>query len=188
MPFVEILSMSRYSVSQHILGRPRVDLIKLSEGFALTDLLSLGIGLVVCSLGAGAWYLCQRKASAVEAEIEAAKSWPRFQGKVTRSHLMKVKSTAGVYPTVHYEFECGGVKYNSARMFFGGFTGTRAEAEAFIADRPVGAPVDVYCDPTKPNSAVLVPIGDGKTWRQNGLWLGATFALIGLIIGVAGVE
>ncbi len=152
----------------------------------MADAVSLGLGGALIASGLGAWLLCRKKADAIESEISQAKTWPQVEGVVTRSQLINVKTTAGVYPSVHYRFELGGTTYNSARMWFGGFTGTRAEAEAFVAERPVGAKVEIYCDPNKPKSAVLVPSGDGKTWRQNGVWLGATFALIGLIIAATG--
>jgi hypothetical protein len=156
------------------------------EVILVADALSLGLGGGLIAFGIGAWLLCRKKADAIENEISQAKSWPQIDGIVTRSQLINVKTTAGVYPSVHYRFELGGTTYDSARMFFGGFTGTRAEAEAFVAERPVGAKVAIYCDPNKPKSAVLVPSGDGKIWRQNGIWFGATFGLIGLIIAATG--
>jgi len=152
----------------------------------VTDVLSLGFGGALVAFGLGAWFLCRKKADAIEAEIAAAKSWPCVAGTVTRSKLISVKSTAGVYPSVHYQFQAGGQTHNSTRILFGGFTGTRAEAEAFVAERPVGATVHVYCDPENPKTAVLVPEGDGKAWRQNGLWIGAAFAIAGLIIALTG--
>jgi hypothetical protein len=138
-------------------------------------------------LGGGlAWWLMRRKADAIEAEIEAARSWPTAVGAIVSSRIMQTRNTGGVYPLVRFSYTVGGKAYESGRMLFGGFTGTAEEARAFVAARPKGATIEVRYNPATPASAVLIPEGDARTWRRNAVWLAAIFAGGGLLIAIFG--
>lgn len=92
--------------------------------------------------------------------------WPYVMGEVTVSRTHSPMPESDEYNTAHhrwqtevqYRYEVAGVPYQGNRLrAFGIQHFSLAEAEAEIADFPVGAKIKVYYDPAKHSTSVLIP-------------------------------
>ncbi len=102
-----------------------------------------------------------------------SRSWPRVSGEIIVSEVVISRGGRGskMYaPNVRYAYHVGGRSYEGDRMIYG-FTDfyLRRGAEAMIEKYPIGQLVDVYYDPTDPNSAVLKHGVSPRTWVAVGL-------------------
>ena len=117
-----------------------------------------------------------------------SRSWPRVSGEIIVSEAVISRGGRGskMYePSVRYAYRVGGHNYEGDRVFYG-FTDfyLRRGAEAVIEKYPIGQLVDVYYDPTDPNSAVLKPGVTLRTWVAVGLLGLLVLFILSAVIGV----
>jgi hypothetical protein len=104
--------------------------------------------------------------------------WPLTPGVVLTAEVVaEARRGGGAYePTVTYSYTVAGTPYVANVLRSGGFDfGSRANAEAKLAQYPVGSRVDVRYDPDDPGRAVLETGGSG--WW--GFLAAGLFAAIG---------
>jgi len=97
-----------------------------------------------------------------------ARSWPAVEGKVVRSEVVREKTQAGdsvrwfYVPKVTYEYEVDGARYESDQIaFVESHDVTPDQAQATVAQFPVGETVEAYYDPADPGEATLDRSGTG---------------------------
>jgi Protein of unknown function (DUF3592) len=97
-------------------------------------------------------------------QLAAAKGWIKIEGEIVASevklwgsHTSDDDSDAGV--VIHYRYRVGGRDLEGSRIQIGGgeLALTRRDAERLVGKYPVGARVEVYYDPHKPEDAALEP-------------------------------
>lgn len=118
-------------------------------------------------------------------QMEKVKSWPPRRATITHSY---VKSVRGLPNRLSTQFEIAG-KYADTGEKFGARVGygienspwTRIRAEKIVARYPVGTEMDVYPQPGKPTSAVLVNQNSTRlTWIA--LWIALGFGLLPFLL------
>ena len=112
----------------------------------------------------------------------AAIRWPSVMGVVTaaRMEVRWIRRGGNVYePCVSYSYEISGKSYSGERVRFGNTAYSfRSRAEASLAKYPIGGPVQVHYDPSRPDESVL----------ELGVTPGTAFSVLFLIgMLVAGV-
>ena len=86
-------------------------------------------------------------------QIEASKAWIKTDGDIVASEAKIPMSHTSddqddVDAVIRYSYRIDGQTHESDRIKFGGGAMmSRASAEALVARYPVGARIDVYCDP-----------------------------------------
>lgn len=96
-------------------------------------------------------------------------SWPRAEGRVVRSELASISEFAPgaelptrYWPEVEYAYAVDGEEFQGDAIRLDGLRrgpgmgDGREEAEAVLAQYPVGEAVDVYYDPKRPRTATLI--------------------------------
>ena len=107
-------------------------------------------------------------------------TWPKVRGNVVESFIEGWTSDSGPSPVVRYRYLVAGKTYESSQFSYHFVSGTLSYAEKVVRTYPVGSSVDVYYDPTDPNSAVLEP-GKSHGW----IWFfvgGLAFVAIAITI------
>ena len=123
-------------------------------------------------------------------KARASRAWPTTQGVVVATSVDITIDNDGndtYTPIVRYRYVVNGKTYESKRMTFGGHTAfsNDFDAEAFLKDYPVNAPVTVHYNPADPAEAVL------DTSASNGralMFIGGFFVFIGLALMVGYVS
>jgi len=90
--------------------------------------------------------------------ISASQSWQQVEGTIVHSGVERDPGpdSNGYMVLVSYEYAVNGVRYTGSRVGFGKrFYLRRKRAEAEAAKYRVDSRVPVYCDPAKPDDAVL---------------------------------
>ncbi len=117
----------------------------------------------------------------------ASLSWPTVRGTVLESNLVHSSRRTGTgrsatsrasewTPIVRYEYEVGGVRFESGRVDFMTRAGGRGAAEAELKGLEAGAEVTVHYDPDEPSRAVL-RAGNGP-WD----WIPPLMGVLGLTV------
>lgn len=121
-------------------------------------------------LAAAAWALKLRLAR--RAQTRALRAWPEVAGSVL-SHAIEKSSQADsdggidtVYsPRLGYRYEAGGQLREGTRLALEGISfDSERKAHAWLAARPVGAPIAVYVNPADPSDAVVTRDASSDWW------------------------
>lgn len=97
-------------------------------------------------------------------QAKVARQWPSVTGRVLSSRIVEGRSRSSetrqmIYtyrPEVEFEYQAGGKTFKSQRIAFGKLLFYQpSEAQAFMEQHAVGAPVTVYHDPQQSSEAVL---------------------------------
>lgn len=137
------------------------------DGFLPLALATIGIGFVL---------YCRRMAG----KAERSELWPPTSGWVTRSEVVTDTSLVGtaarrVYKSaIEYTYTVGSQEHRSDTICIGGTfdTSLRGRAEKRCSRYPVGASVNVFYDPSNPDTACLEKSAEGTllfTWVGVGL-------------------
>lgn len=124
-------------------------------GIILAILISLGV--ILPFVGVGLWF--RNDAKKVEAIKREAQTWQTVRGKIVTSRV-EVSGTeyTTVSPRIVYTYTVNGIEYQSRQVRIGDQILTLyAGREPYdLVDRyPVGAEVEVYYNPEKPEQASL---------------------------------
>ncbi|WGM48922.1 hypothetical protein KOAAANKH_03836 [Brevundimonas sp. NIBR10] len=124
-------------------------------------------------------------ASRAEAKIRAARHWPIVRARIVESRINR-NSKGGRWATVRYAYEVQGAQHQSTRLSFVQTNLTGEQADAVLTRYPSGAEIEARYDPDKPGYAVLEPTGDVRTLRFAGVFVGAAFLVVAVILVFAG--
>ncbi len=108
--------------------------------------------------GLGFIYFAFRQRSKAK---QAGETWLTTPGKVTDSRVASHTSfrngrqTTQINAQVKYEYQVMGQTYESDKLGFGNAGSGRKNANAKVAEYPVGSAVTVHYDPADPSKAVL---------------------------------
>jgi hypothetical protein len=146
-------------------------------GLALGALLATGLVL----LGVGAWLVWQWRALGV-----ASTTWPTARGTIKSSRLVPHDADGIDMFTarVTYEYKVGVNTYSGDRLRFGGYAGTREEAQRDVDKYPVGTPIDVRYAPRQPQTSTLEAGAGGVSAAGLALASGGS-GLIALAVAIA---
>ena len=151
----------------------------------------IGVIVGVPLMGIGAYFIGRF----VFGRSRRSPRWPQVKGKILKSELMvwppsyEVVAYSGAYSLdFAYEYEVGGVRYESKRVSFdfGKSTGyAKLEDLLMLEGRyPPKAEILVYYDPDKPAFSVLEPLEPGVALRD--LYAGVIALIVGAIIAAIG--
>lgn len=123
---------------------------------------------------------------------EASQTWPTVEARILSSRVdVREERSSDVdyggyityyYPEVLYEYDFGGLTYQSSRILFVNVNYTRADAEAATARYPAGGKVLAHVDPTNPRLAVLEVGLEGKKGKYAIAGaVGAAFTVLGAL-------
>jgi hypothetical protein len=95
-------------------------------------------------------------------KAQAAKSWPKAAGTVTKSVVMRKESGKIQYVAdVQYEYTVDDKKYqNDVVRVRGNSTDSKSTAEKIVSKYPVESKIDVYYDKSDSSDALLEPGAD----------------------------
>lgn len=141
---------------------------------AIVALSLLAFGAV---LAAALWYVAGR----VEGRVAAARGWTEVPGVITAARLRNY-GKGRFAPDVTYTYSVGGKDFTGRRIQFGTFEGGKAEAEAFLAEHPVGTAVSPRYDPARHDFSVLRPTGNPGSYRASALWVGGVFGVLAVVL------
>lgn len=112
--------------------------------------------------------------------------WQRTDGiirsaKMTHERDASNGNTDGA--SVSYEYQVDGSNYTGTRIYFGDYlTGDAGHARNLLARYQPGAKMTVFCNPDKPERAVL------ETGIHGGAWLGLGIGALFLVFGTFGLS
>lgn len=124
-------------------------------------------------------------AARAETRIRQARHWPIARARVVESRINR-NSKGGRWATVRYAYEVAGSRHQSTRLSFVQTNLTGEQADAVLARYPTGAEIEARYDPARPAYAVIEPTGDVRTLRLAGVFVGAAFLLVAVILVFAG--
>ena len=94
-----------------------------------------------------------------------SEQWPTVEGTILSSEIEQESHTSDVgghvdtyteyFPAVEYEYRYGEEAYRSRRILFANVNYKHSEAQAIVAQYPVGSRTRVYFDPENPKLSVL---------------------------------
>lgn len=147
----------------------------------LVGLAMLGGGIYLMYLG-----------GKIKKKIEAARSWPTAEGKLTK--LERIGQGPKVVGTddyrqymirVFYDYEVNGERYTNDRPVFGSEIEVKAEVDKFCHQFKEGQAVKVPYNPANPKDSVLmVERPGGKQSRE--FYFGVLLIIFGLMVGIGG--
>jgi hypothetical protein len=142
--------------------------------------LFIGIGVLLIA-GSIFYYVSASRRAA------AAEEWPETTGRVVATRIEVDNSTDSDGDTstsydaiVSYEYAVAGRTYRSDRLYLNEtpLFSDEGDARAFLAEYPVGTPVEVYYDPASPGDAAVII--EGPSWAISIVTLfGLIFAAVG---------
>jgi hypothetical protein len=142
----------------------------------LGGLLTLGLG----GLLGGLWLIRRVRALAA-----ASLRWPVVAGVVKSSEVAAFRSKGGkqFMAKVAYDYTVDSTPYSGDTVRFGNYAGALAKAEADVAKYSAGAPVEVFYDPTKPQTSTL-EAGQGglSVWGLVLAVMGAALTVLAVIV------
>lgn len=114
----------------------------------------------------------------------AIQSWPVTEGTVTESRVIGDRA---LRPNIVYSYTVDAVSFRDSTYLdeppFGGRNVKQQEAEAIVADYPVGTKVQVHYNPLQPSVSVLRTSPDWAIFGKMGL--GSFLFGLGLFLSVA---
>ncbi len=120
--------------------------------------------LVAAALALGGSYVYDRYNSEMTAVAADSYDWPSVLGVVTSSDFeTRHRKRPGQphmaqhYVRVTYEYIIDEARYENDVVRFDQASLTRTQKERLVSAHPVGRPVEVFYNPTKPGQSVLVP-------------------------------
>lgn len=158
------------------------------------SLVIVGVFVGVPLMGIGAYVIGRY----VFGRSRRSSRWPQVKGKILKSELIVWPPSYGDVAYVAYdgaysldfayEYEVGGVRYESKRVSFetGNRTGSSKVEEVLMLEAryPPKAEILVYYDPDKPAFSVLEPLEPGVALRD--LYDGVIALIVGAIIVAIG--
>ena len=120
-------------------------------------------------------------ASRAERRIREARHWPIARARVVSARINR-NSKGGRWATIRYAYEVRGARHESSRLSFVQTNLSGAQADAVLSRYPAGAEVEARYDPDRPDYAVLEPTGDVRALRLAGVFIGASFLLVAVVL------
>ena len=117
-------------------------------------------------------------------QLQASRKWATVIGKVVESRALweTVDENSRVFvPRVIYEYKVGDRPYRNDRIFV--VSQGNSNAEATVAQFPVGRQVPVYYDPADPTQAALV-----RNAPSAALYLGLIALMLTLAAAICGLS
>lgn len=113
---------------------------------------ALGLVVGLCVIGYAVW--TARRA-------DATRNWDSVQGTLRSFEITEIRGrlgSRGYTVAVDYGYEVEGRGYQSKRLAYGGtMWGSLDEVELWVAENVKGDRVEVFYDPKRPASSVLLP-------------------------------